>query len=80
MHIKIKIMPELEQTDCPTCKHLERPDFFCDICNGIGSYTPKSQILRTELIGLLTWLHFNHAGETFDEQVDGYLKSTERHY
>lgn len=73
-------MPESNQIECPICKHMERPNWCCDICDGLGEYTPKMQILKDELECLLNWLEFNNSGITNKEKVDGYLKSTERFY
>jgi len=72
-------MPEIEQVLCPKCRHMERPDWICDICNGIGYYSPPSQILKSELIGLLNWLELNYGGESNEEKVNSYINSTERY-
>ena len=71
-------MQQLEETICPRCRHLERPEWTCDICGGIGYYVPKYQILRAELKAIIEWLEFNYGGETTEEKVNSYLNSTER--
>lgn len=72
-------MPQLEQIICPRCRHLERPEWTCDLCGGIGYYTPADHKLRAELKGIIDWLDFNYGGETNEEKVNSYLNATERY-